>query len=239
MSFSQATISEVKVDLDGTELFISWTSAVQGSCHQVYVDRRLSWSGRSRRCHIPLPPGSSGRNVWVDVGTVASSAAMEDFSSQLPAAMGFTTRARIAWKGGTYLDSTGLDDVRGFRIYGSPRPGAPIDYATVVATVAAYPGGWISDGFGMGGFGDGGFGRSASTYEWKSNFLNSGVWSFAVVPYDRAGNARGMGQHTSVTIVEAPRPPAVSASGVRLAYQYSGPVSRIATLTWQPSPSAG
>jgi hypothetical protein len=239
MSFSQATISNVRVDLDGPELFISWSCSAPGSPYQVYVDRRLSWSGLARRCLIPLPPGSSGRNVWVDVGTVAPDEAAIDFSSSLPAATSLTTRAMLTWKGGTYLDSTGLDDIRGFRIYGSPAPGASVDYTRVLTTVAAYPGGWISDGFGMGGFGDGGFGRAASTYQWQSTFLASGNWSFAVVPYDQAGNARGTGQLARVAIQEAPLPPALPTNGFRLAYQYSGPASRLATLTWQPSPSAG
>ena len=239
MSFSQATISDVRVDQDGPELFVSWSSTAPGSCYQVYVDRRLSWSGLARRCHIPLPPGSSGRNVWIDVGTVALQEATIDFSAQLPTSSSLTTRALLTWNGGTYLDPTGLDDVRGFLVYASPVAGAAVDFAGVPATISAYPGGWISDGFGLGGFGDGGFGRSASTYQWESDFLASGVWSFAVVPYDHAGNARGTGQMAGVTIREAPLPPAVSASGVRLAYQYSGPSSRLATLTWQPSPSAG
>ena len=239
MSFSQASISDVRVDLDGPELFVSWSSSAPGSCYQVYVDRRLCWSGLARRCHIPLPAGASGRNVWVGVGSVASQEATVDYSAQLPASSSLTTRAELCWKGGTYLDPTGLDDIRGFRIYGSPSPGAAIDYTGALATVAAYPGGWVSDGFGLGGFGDGGFGRSASTYQWESAFLASGVWQFAVVPYDHAGNARGAGQMASVTIREAPLPPAASTSGSRLAYQYSGPVSRLATLTWQPSPSAG
>lgn len=239
MAFSQTTISDVRVDLDGTELFVTWSSSTPGACYQVYIDRRLSWAGRSRRCHIPLPPGASGRNIWVDVGTVAIQESMVDFSTQWPTATGLTTRARLTWKGGTYLDPSGLNDVRGFRIYGSPAPGAAVDFTTILGVVSAYPGGWISDGFGMGGFGDGGFGRSASTYKWESAFLASGVWSFAVVTYDRAGNSRGTGQLASVTIQEAPLPPSSSAGGVRLSYQYSGPVTRLATLTWQPSPSEG
>ena len=239
MSFSQATISDVRVDLDGPELFVAWSSSAPGSFYQVYVDRRLSWSGLARRCHLPLPSGSTGRNVRVDVGTVASSESGLDFSALLPVATSLTTRALLSWTGGTYLDASGLDDIRGFKIYGSSAPGTAIDYTTVVATVAAYPGGWISDGFGLGGFGQGGFGRAASTYQWESAFLASGNWTFAVIPYDHAGNARGTGQLAGVTIREAPLPPATSASGTRLAYQYSGPVSRLATLTWQPSPSAG
>jgi hypothetical protein len=240
MPFSQATISDVRVEEDGTDLFVSWAStAPAGTCHQVYVDKDLAWSGRAHRCHVPRPLGASGRNIWVDVGTVDPSEATLDFSPGLPAATGLSTRASLTWMGGTYLDPTGHDDVRGFQIYGSDAPGGPVDYTTSLATIPAYPGGWISDGFGMGGFGGGGFGRAATSYAWESALLASGIWQFAVVPYDAAGNSRGPGQVASVTITEAPLPPAASASGARLSFLYSGTVTRLVTLNWLASPSAG
>ena len=34
----------------------------RGATFQVYVDRRLAWSGTSRSCHVPSPPGAAGRN---------------------------------------------------------------------------------------------------------------------------------------------------------------------------------
>ena len=98
----------------------------------------------------------------------------------------------MSWAGGTYLDPTGRDDVRGFRIYGSDAPGGPVDYATPLDTVAAYPGGWVSDGFGMGGFGSGGFGRAATTYQWQSDPLAPGVWQFAVVSVRRRRQCPGL-----------------------------------------------
>ena len=85
-------------------------------------------------------------------------------------------------------------------IYQSSAANAPVSYAAPVANLAAYPGGWISDGFGQGGYGQGGFGRAASSYQWTSDPLSSGVWQFAVVPYDKAGNSRDPGQTASVTI---------------------------------------
>ena len=96
----------------------------------------------------------------------------------------------------------------------------------------------ITDGFGMGGFGDGGFGRAASSYEWHSGPLASGTWEFAVVPFDRAGNAQGIPQIVSVALRRGPRPPAVDANGVRLSYSYSGPATRLVTLSWPASPSS-
>src|SRR5207245_1178859 len=139
------------------------------------------------RCHVPRTVAADGSNIWVDVGTVDADEATADFSASLPAAAGLSSRARLSWLGGTYLDTTGRDDIRGFRMYGPAAPGGPVDYTTVLATIPAYPGGWISDGFGQGGFGQGGFGRAATAYRWESGPLASGIWTLAVVPYDSAG----------------------------------------------------
>jgi hypothetical protein len=238
MPFSQASVSGIQVVADGPELFVSWSStAAAGTFYQVYVDKRLAWSGRSTRCHVPRPVVPSGWNLWVDVGTVDPDEATTDFSSTLLAETGLSTRASLSWLGGTYLDPTGNDDVRGFRIYGSDAPGGPVDYTTLLVTIHAYPGGWISDGFGLGGFGQGGFGRAATSYSWESGPLASGAWTFAVVPYDLAGNSREPGQLATVTIAQAPLPPAAAADGTLLSYTYVGPSARTATLTWLPSPS--
>jgi hypothetical protein len=240
MPFSQASVSDVRVVADGPELFVCWsTTAPSGTRYQVYVNKRLAWSGRSTRCHVPFPVPSAGWNLWVDVGTVDPADATTDFSSSLPAPTGLSTRAQLSWLGGTYLDPTGNDDVRGFRIYGPDTPGGAVDYTTILATIPAYPGGWITDGFGLGGFGQGGFGRAATSYQWESGPLASGAWTFAVVPYDAAGNARPPGQVATVTIAEAPLPPAAAADGTLLSYNYNGPTARTATLTWLPSPSQG
>lgn len=240
MPFSQAQVSDLRIDDDGPELFISWSStAAAGTWYQVYVNRRLSWSGRSTRCHVPRPAWPAGWNVWVDVGTVDPAELTVDFSTSLPAASGLGTRVQLSWVGGTYLDPTGNDDVRGFRIYSSKVPSGTADYTTILATIAAYPGGWISDGFGLGGFGQGGFGRAATAYQWESAPLTSGSWTFAVVPYDAAGNAREPGQVATVAVSEPPRPPGTAADGTSLSYSYGGPSIRTATLTWLPSPSQG
>ena len=238
MAFSQSGISGVSVQADGPELFISWDSpASQGTFFQVYVDDRLAWYGTARRCYAPIPAGASGRNVWVDVATVNTDEAQRDFSPSLASLSHGGPRVRLSWPGGTYLDPSGLDAVQGFRVFRSANPGAPVDWSAVIDDVPAYPGGWVCDGFGLGGFGLGGFGRSASAYVWTSGGLPGGVWQFAVVPYDHAGNNRGTGQTVSVTVAAAPRPPAPPANGPRLTYTYSGPATRQLTLNWLPSPS--
>jgi hypothetical protein len=169
--------------------------------------------------------------VRIDIGTVGLGEQTTDFSSSLPAAP--LDRALLSWLGGSYLDPTGNNDVAGFRIYGEAAPGKGIDYTTSLAQVRAYPGGILTDGFGLGGYGQGGFGRSASAYVWMSPALRSGTWSFAVVSFDAAGNL-GLPAVSSISIQAPPRPPAAFADGSRLAYIYN-PASRTVTLSWQAS----
>lgn len=66
------------------EFYVSWTSSAPlGTVFQVYVDRRLTWFGKTRFCHAPIPAGSSRRNVWIEVGTVDSAEQTTDFSASL------------------------------------------------------------------------------------------------------------------------------------------------------------
>ena len=239
MAFSQDGITDVRVMANGADLYVAWSaSAATGTTFQVYVDRRLAWHGTSKRGHVPIPFGALGRNVWVEVATVGAFEPTVDYSASLVAPGGRNERARLGWSGGTYLDPTGGDDIQGYRIYQGPAPGAPVAATTPVDVVAAYPGGWINDGFGKAGFGEAGFGRAATLYQWESGPLASGAWQFAVVPFDKAGNARGAGQVASVTISAAPRPPAPDQDGLRLNSTYSGPSGRLLAIRWLPSPSA-
>ncbi|WZO98174.1 hypothetical protein EP7_005230 [Isosphaeraceae bacterium EP7] len=232
-------VIDLALDQAGGDLIVSWSSqSPPGALFQVYLDRRLVWQGRGRRCQAPLPAGGAGRVSRVDVVQVDPSDFNQDLSGQLPSSPGTSPWASLSWLGGTYLDPSGQDDIRGFRIYGSMRPGQPVDFTNLVGSVPAYPGGWVADGFGLGGFGQGGFGRSAGRYAWQSEPLASGVWSFAIVPYDHSGDERGVPTPASVTIQAPPRPPARGLDGGSLTYMYTGAASRVATLSWQPSPSA-
>jgi hypothetical protein len=174
-------------------------------------------------------PVTRGR---IDIGAVEPHEATTDFSASLPGAANL--RARLSWLGGSYLDPSGKDDVAGFKVFGEPSPGAGIDYSQPLATIPAYPAGILCDGFGLGGFGQGGFGRAASTCGWTSPALGSGVWSFAVVSFDAAGNL-GVPSLSSVPIVAPPRPPTPFEDGSRLRATYD-PATRAVTLQWQPSP---
>ena len=231
MPFDQSSIVEVLPPRwDGSALQLSWTStAPAGATFQVYVGRRLAWYGTSRWVALTMPAG----RARIDVGVVGPGEATVDFSAMLPGAP--ADRVTLSWLGGSYLDPTGGDDVQGFRVFGAARPGGPVDMATPLADVAAYPGGTPIDGYGLGGFGQGGFGRSASSYRWTSPPLASGTWSFAVAPYDRAGN-QGEPAVMSAAVASPPRPPAAGPDGSRLRCDYD-PDTRRATLSWNPSPA--
>ena len=231
MPFDQSTITEVKPPVwDGSTLQIEWTStAPPGTIFQVYIGRTLAWHGASRWVAITMPRS----RVRIDVGAVEPGEATTDFSAMLPPSP--QDRVELDWLGGTFLDPTGRDDVRGFRVYGSPLPGAGVDYSSPLATIQAYPSGVITDGFGLGGFGQGGFGRASSSYRWTSPALAKGDWTFAVSSFDAAGN-EAPPLLASASILAPPRPPGAGPDGSRLSYSYD-PATRRATLSWNPSPA--
>lgn len=235
MSLDRSTIEYVRVESDGPGLFVWWgSSAPEGATFQVYVDGKLSWYGRSRSCAVPLPASSTDRPVWVDVGTVGGAEVRHDFSSELSAAGRGTGPVQLRWSGGTYLDPTGEDFLQGFRIYRKLDTEAS---ETLVADLPAYPGGWTSDGHGLGGFGEGGFGRSATHYSWDPGYLPGGDWDFRVVPYNPLREESGQSRTVTVSVERPPRAPARSGDGPRLSASYSGPGVRELTLHWLPSPS--
>lgn len=227
MAFSQATISDVQVAPSGPELSVSWVcSTPDPVTFQVYLDHTLAWSGPSRSVALSMPSG----RVAVSVGTVAAGEAETDFSGSLPAlVLPFQT---LTWEGGTFLSL----DIAGFHVYGETTAGGGINFATILATLPAYPGGVVTDGYGMGGYGHGGYGRSASVYSWQTPALGNGTWTFAVAPFDAAGNEDATPATVAVTIAAAPRPPAAAADGTRLSYTYN-PTTHVATLTWLASPA--
>jgi hypothetical protein len=231
MAFDQAPIVAVDASQSRGQLHLSWTStAPGGSWYQVYVGRKLSWSGISTTATVPAPPHRAN----VDVGVVGATERAVDFSASLPAPP--SDRVTLAWQGGTFQD----DGIAGFRIYadgygsGGFGEGGFGSDDPPLATVPAYTPGVYTDGFGSGGFGDGGFGAAAGSYSWTSGSLTNGDWTFAVVPFDTAGN-EGEPAYQSATIAAPPGPPAFNAAGKRLSVSYN-PTTHVATLAWLASP---
>jgi hypothetical protein len=224
MGFSQSTITAVNPPVyTGFQVSLSWqTSSPAGTWFQIYIDAALAWWGQTTAARIALP--NSGP-VRVDIGTVLPGEEQTSFSGSLTPPP--PNQASLSWLGGTFLDT----DIAGFQIFGSDTAGGfgvngfgsgpfgEIDLTEALADIIAYPSGVYTDGFGLGGFGGGGFGQSAGTYIWTSEPLTRGNWSYAVLPYDSAGNL-GTAALTGVTITCPPLPPALFSDNTRLHYTY-------------------
>lgn len=238
MPFSQATILNVHPPrVSGGQVYLAWSSSSPvGTWFQVYINQRLAWSGQRRQAWVAVPAGP----VRVDIGAVASGEQDADLAAALPPAP--ARRVQISWQSGTYQGA----DLAGFRVYGPDSPGGPVDRSAAMADITAFPLGIATGGFGLGGFGSGGFGQAAGRYSWTSGPLAAGTWTFAVVPYDTAGN-EGPAQMSTVIVSAPPRAPAAFAgSTTRLQYALNGFGQTgfgtggfglpAATLTWNPSP---
>jgi hypothetical protein len=229
MAFFQATITDVTAVRDGADLLITWTStAADGTLFQVYVGRVLAWHGITRSCLVPMP--LSGVATRIDVGTVASSEGIADLSGSLPTPAGGGARVKLDWLGGSYLGA----DIAGFHVYSGTAPGGAGNYATPIATVAAYVQGMTSDGYGVGGYGVGGYGSAGASYSYTTEPLSGGTWNFGIKPFDMAGN-EGTAQTQSAVIAAPPRPPAANASDKRLTFSYNNS-THLVTLNWLASP---
>ncbi len=239
MSFSQSTITSVNPPIySGFQVYISWTTTSPAATwFQIYLNESLAWWGQATQATLIL--GDTGP-IRVDIGTVAAGEEQTDFSADLPSAP--ARRAELSWLGGTFEAA----DITGFYVYGSDSAGGygvngfgagpfgEVDMSTPLADITAYPSAIQTDGFGFGGFGYGGYGQAAGTYTWTSDSLTRGNWSYAVVPYDAAGNA-GTVTQVGVTINCPPLEPALFSDNTRLHYTYSASTHEI-TLLWSASP---
>ena len=223
MAFTELTTG-IEVSRAGVELRVDWTSALPGTTvWQVYLNRRLAWSGTDRHATYPRPSDT----MLIDVGSVGSAAeANVDYSGSLSAAPP-GTKANLSWQGGLWQGA----DLAGFRIYRSATAGGSVDYITLIDYVPVGDTG--VGGWGTGGWGQGGWGDTGGVYSWTSESLGPGVWTFAVVPVDVAGNAQGSPSATNATIAGPPRPPAPYSDGTRLRYSFNAgsPI-----LTWNAAP---
>jgi hypothetical protein len=222
--FSEAAIIAVyPPEQVGAQWYFSWLSvAPPGTWYQLYFDQNLVWVGQTASALVPAPTNVQS----VNIGTVGAGNEYVDYSADLPAAI--DRFALLSWQGGTFESP----DIAGFYVYSTGSPGGPIDYSAPLTTIVAYPGVVVTDGFGMGGFGDGGFGEAAATYTYTAGPLLPGTWSFAVIPFDSAGN-KGPASTVEIEIDVPPLEPALFSDGTRLHYTYNDPTI---TLNWNASP---
>jgi hypothetical protein len=209
----------------GTQIFLTWTSnAPPGTWFQVLCCGSLQWYGRIKTATIQAGPAP----MRSDIGRVQPGQQQIDYSGGFPSPP--QRFAVLNWLGGTYQAA----DISGFNVYGAVGPGAAIDFTTPVARIPAYTGGVSTDGFGSGQFGYGGFGQSSASYTWRSGPLRSGIWPWAITPYDRLGNL-GTTTTTSVTIQVPPLEVPEFTDGAHLHYSYAKTPSQCVTLSWLPS----
>lgn len=231
MSFSQASITGVRMDRRGRDLCLAWTSsAATGTTFHVYVGNRLAWSGLAKSCVIPAPTTRSR----IVIGTVGAGEAELDMSTDAGYPSTVADRAVLTWSGGAYLS----EELTGFAIYAGANAGDAVSYTTPVALVDAVNGATATDGFGVGTFGAGGFGRAAQDYSWTSAPLGPGTWNFGVKAR-RAGGVESTAVTASVTISAPPRPPASFSDGTRLQVASYNSGTRVATVSFNDSPASG
>lgn len=211
--FTQANISHANpVQYRANQCFVSWVATQPGLTWQVYVNKRLAKSfvsaGTNVGVWLSVPTSGVDR---VDVGSVDPAEVHTDLSAQLPGAP--QRRVTLNWKGGIFQGAS----IVGFRVYGESTPGGGINYASPLATIAAYPAGIVIDGYGNGGYSLFGYGNDGGAYSWTSGALANGTWNFAVKPYDASGN-EGAAVLTSATILGPPSEPPRFPDGSRLHY---------------------
>jgi hypothetical protein len=208
MSFTTAPIIEIRHNIDGGELVVSWTStAPVGSWYQLYVDGELQGVATQETfLHIPMPE----TRVTLVVGVVDAANVATDYSASIPAVPKMT--ASLEWLGGRYL----AEDISSYRVFMGLGPGQSVSFAKVAAEIPAFSASQYLDGFGRGGFGRGGFGRAAQSYEWTSGNLAAGPWSFAIQSVDIHGNPCDVPTTGSVTIAGPPEPTPRDARGRRV-----------------------
>jgi hypothetical protein len=228
----------------GATVYLSWVptaNAPAGLWWQVYVNQQLVDWTKNTSIYVPIPRGP----LHVDIGSVLNGEEEVSFASSLPTPP--QRRVTINWQGGTSLGP----DIAGYHVYGSTAGGA-VNYATPLATITAYPVGLLTTGFGVGPFGMNAFGSpNLDSHSWTSQPLSAGTYTFAVAPFDSAGN-EGTATLTTASVQSPPREPALFSDGItRLKYTVldygsggfglggyggSGPGGAQVQLNWLPSP---
>ena len=218
----------LNLQFENSELHVSWTSNVSTSTlFQVYLDHVLAWQGYSLFCVLPMLSSERPRNTRVDIGSISPEDAFTDYASILNRWVIGGDRARLAWVGGTFLDTSCSDNIAGYKVLGGLESTSDATRAEL-GNISAYPGSWISDGYGLGYYGQGGFGKSATLYSWVSEPLSPGTWSFVIFGYNLAGDAGIASSPVSLTVISPPLP----LSSDSLVLSFFGPDSRQCQLTW-------
>lgn len=227
--FVEDGILNVSIHLDQESLYVTWDideTVPINTIYQIYVNNILKWEDITNHAAFPVD-GNPGDTLTLHVGRVGPNNRGVDYSATLPQPAGSGNRVRLTWIGGKWLSP----DLQGFKIYQSTVAGGPVDHARPVANLPAHVGDEWGDGYGRGPYGRGAYGRGSVLYEWTSQALAPGVWSFSVAPYDGASREPAPLGVVSFTIVGPPDPPAL-VNGKRVYVSAYDPATRAVTLQW-------
>ncbi len=203
---------------------VKWRSRWNDKLYQVYVNGRYAGTTMDflQRQMIVSVPSSFETPVRIEVFAVEPEKAHIDFSDELnkPGADSGRVKITLLRNQNLPIDATALiyfDNGTGQIDYSTPFNNAPIRIWPAWQDKAGFAmcrfgfGDFGYDsaaaiGFGKGSFGYGQFGLDADIIEWISPPLQSGVYKFAVIVFDKQGKQSSSTQTESITVTPAARP---------------------------------
>jgi hypothetical protein len=203
---------------------VTWRSDFSNKFFQVYVNSRYAGTtldSQQRQMLISLP-ASFELPVRIEVFAVEAGQADTDFSDDLDCPASLTGRVKITMLRSQNLpiDATAqfyFDAGTGQIDYDNPLNDSPVRIWPVwqdktgfgMSCFGKSDFGYDSSaavGFGKGNFGYGDFGLDADTFEWISPQLSAGLYKFAVIVTDGAGNQSSAVETEPITVTPLPKP---------------------------------
>lgn len=203
---------------------VTWRSCLSGKLYQVYVNGRYAGvtAESEQRQMIVQMPTSLETAVRIEVFAVEADEADGDFSGELDSPQSDSGRVRMVLLRSQNLPIDAMAEIyfdggTGVIDYSEPLSDRPIrlwpawqDKAGFgMSRFGAGDFGYDSAaavGFGKGSFGNGLFGLDADTIEWVSPPLSAGVYRFAVLVYDAAGNESASSKSNKVVVIPEAKP---------------------------------
>ncbi|MBN2138412.1 MAG: hypothetical protein JW720_11455 [Sedimentisphaerales bacterium] len=205
-------------------VLVTWRSSLAGRLHQVYVNGRYAGTtlDSEQRRMIVQAPGSLQSAVRIEVFGVESDQADTDFSDSLTPLCAGGGRVRIVILRGQNLPIDSVAEVyydagSGEIDYSQPLSVEPIRIWPSRLDKAGFAMSRFGEGdfgydsaaavgFGKGVFGSGLIGLDADAIEWQSPPMDAGIYRFAVVVRDSAGNQSAASESGEVVVIPAARP---------------------------------
>jgi hypothetical protein len=205
-------------------VLVKWRSCWNDKFYQIYANGRyagVTIDSQQRQMIVQIPT-SFETPVRIEVFAVEAEQVDSDFSDEIDASSYHSGRVRITFLRGQNLPigSVGqvyFDNGTGEIDYDNPVNDYPIKIWSAWQDKAGFgmskfgvtDFGYDSAaavGFGKGCFGWSQFGVDADVLEWLSRPMETGIYKFAIVLIDNAGNRSNSSETTEVTVTPAARP---------------------------------